>query len=210
MWVWFGTMVGIRALHELQRLSFFRKNIILFTALLLIYVPLAVLWRRKERIEFFEDKWGQLLKSLGWFLLVALMIFPLVEIGNHFYQGLVFHKHYVGGNFYQITNTIFFNLLLVALPEEFFFRGYFQTQLNRIWGRPYRLLGADFGKSLFFTSFLFALSHSLIQEQWWHFSIFFPALIFGWLREKTDAITASVLFHALSNVYSYWVIINYH
>lgn len=207
--VWLSTMLAIRLIHELSRVPVFREYVMLGTALTLIYVPVWILWRRKERVDFFETSFIQLLSSLGWFLLLAVAIFPLVEIANRFYQGRFFHLHYVGGNYRGLANTALFQLLLVALPEEFFFRGYMQVQLNRIWPKKWRLLGVPIGRSLFVTSLIFAFSHSLIHQQWWHFSIFFPALAFGWLREKTGAITASVLFHALCNIYSYWVMLNY-
>lgn len=209
LWVWFLTILAIRLFHELRRVSFINDNIMLLTGLVLIYVPLWVLWRRKERLDFFESSFHQLLKSLGWFLLLAAIVFPLIEVGNRFFQDFAFHRHYVGGNYRGMAQAALFQFLLVAIPEEFFYRGFLQVQFNRIWGRPWRLFGAPVGKSLFFTSFLFALSHSLITFQWWHFAIFFPSLAFGWLRERTGAITAGSLFHALSNVYSLWVALNY-
>jgi membrane protease YdiL (CAAX protease family) len=33
-------------------------------------------------------------------------------------------------------------------------------------------------------------------------AVFFPALLFGWLRARTGGIGASVCFHAICNVYS--------
>jgi len=207
--LWMATMLGIRLLHELSRFPVFRDYVMLGTALLLIYAPVWILWRRKERIDFFESSWGQLARSIGWFLLVSAVIFPLLEIANRYYQDWFLHRRYLGGNFKGLANAALFQLLLVALPEEFFFRGYMQYQFDRIWPKKWRLLGVRVGWSLVITSLIFAFSHSLIHRQWWHFSIFFPALVFGWLREKTNAITASILFHALSNVYSFWVMANY-
>jgi membrane protease YdiL (CAAX protease family) len=32
-------------------------------------------------------------------------------------------------------------------------------------------------------------------------AVFFPALLFGWLRARTGGIGASVVFHALCNLY---------
>ena len=209
LWVWFFTMVAIRLVHELQRIPAIAEYTMIFTAAILIYVPIWIFHRRKERVDFFEKDHIAFLKSLGWFLAVSIVIFPIMEIGNRYYQEIAFHKHYVGVNYKGILQFAFFQLVVIAIPEELFYRGYIQPQLNRIWGRPWRILGAPVGKSLFFTSFIFALSHSLIQLQWWHFSIFFPSLVFGWLRERTGAITAGSLFHALSNVFSYWVVHNY-
>ncbi len=209
LWVWFFTMLATRGLYELQRIRFFQENMMLFTGVLLIYVPIFVLWRRKERMDFFEASGPQLLRSLGWFLLLSAIVFPVIEAGNRWFQAEFFHRHYVGGNYQGLAKAALFHFLLVAIPEEFFYRGYMQTQFNRIWGRPFRLFGAPVGWALLFTSLLFALSHSMIVLRWWHFSIFFPSLAFGWLKERTGAITAGALFHALCNVYSFWVALNY-
>jgi len=202
-------MVGIRVCHELRRIPALSEYITIFTAVLLIYVPIWVLHRRKEKIDFFERTWGDLLKSLGWFVGVSVVIFPLLEILNRYFQQIAFHNHYVGGNYQGLAKFAFFHLIVVAIPEEIFYRGYLQYQLNRVWGRPRKFLGAPIGISLLLTSLLFAFSHSFIQLQWWHFSIFFPSLVFGWLRERTGSVTASSLFHALANTYSYWVALNY-
>ncbi len=209
LWVWFLTMVATRLLFELQRVRFFKENLALFTALLLIYVPLGVLWYRKEKLPFFDPSLNQFARSLGWFLLTALLVFPVIEFGNRYFLEIFFHQHYIGGHWRGISRVAFFHLFLIALPEEFFYRGFIQSQLNRVWGRPWKFLGAPIGKGLLITAFLFALSHSMIMLRWWHFSIFFPALVFGWLRERTNSITASALFQALCNVYSYWIVINY-
>ncbi|MFO1463190.1 MAG: type II CAAX endopeptidase family protein [bacterium] len=209
LWVWFFTMLALRGLYELQRIPFFRQNMMLFTGVLLIYVPVLVLWRRRERLDFFEETPSALGRSLFWFALLAAIVFPLLEIGNRWFQGRFFHLHYVGGSYQGLAKAALFQFLLVGIPEEFFYRGYLQTMLDRVWGRPWRLFGAQLGWALPVTSFLFALSHSLIVLRWWHFSIFFPSLAFGWLKEKTGSITAGALFHALSNVYSLWVAMNY-
>jgi len=209
LWVWFLAMLGIRILHELQRLPSISDYTVVFTAAILIYVPLGILWKRHERIAFFDQSWRQLSLSLFWFGAASVVIFPILELGNRFYQEAFFGLRYVGGNYSGLGKLAFFQLALIAIPEELFYRGYLQFQLDRVWGRPWKILGAPVGKSLLVTSLLFAFSHSLISLQWWHFSIFFPALVFGWLREKTGSITASVLFHACSNIYTYWIALNY-
>lgn len=209
LWVWFFTMVAIRGFHELQRIPALRDYTLVFTAAALIYIPIWIFYRRKERVGFFEPNLKTLGKSFLWFLIMCLAIFPILEVGNRFYQDIFFHRGFSGGNFRGLASFAFFQLVIVAIPEEIFYRGYMQLQFNRIWGRPWKLLGVPIGKGFWVTAVLFAFSHSLIQLQWWHFSIFFPGLVFGWLREKTGSITASALFHAASNCYSFWVMNNY-
>lgn len=203
-------MLAIRLFHELRRIPFFNENISLFTGIILIYAPVLLLMKTKEKLTFFEGSFRQVSKSLLWFGIAALIIFPPLELFNRYFQAYVFHLHYVGGNYQGLMQHALFQFLMVAIPEEFFYRGYLQAQFNKIWQKNYRFLGVPLGFGFIFTCFIFALSHSLITFQWWHFAIFFPALVFAWLREKTGAITAGALFHALSNIYSYWVILNYH
>lgn len=90
-------------------------------------------------------------------------------------------------------------LLVVALPEELFYRGFMQTAWSRAPGRSVRVLGADLGPGFLATQALFALGH-LVVLQPWRLGTFFPGLLFGWLRARTGGLAAPVLFHALSNL----------
>jgi membrane protease YdiL (CAAX protease family) len=92
-------------------------------------------------------------------------------------------------------------LLVVALPEELFYRGFMQTAWSktRAGGRTRRVLGAELGPGFLRTQLLFALGH-LVVLQPWRLATFFPGLLFGWLRARTGGLAAPVLFHALSNL----------
>ncbi|HEX7623627.1 MAG TPA: MXAN_2755 family glutamic-type intramembrane protease [Anaeromyxobacteraceae bacterium] len=92
-------------------------------------------------------------------------------------------------------------LLVVALPEELFYRGWMQTTWAATRpGRQVRVLGANLGAGFLATQALFAVGH-LVVLQAWRLGTFFPGLIFGWLRERTGGLAAPVLFHALSNLF---------
>lgn len=92
-------------------------------------------------------------------------------------------------------------LLVVALPEELFYRGWLQTSWRRaVPGRAWRILGADLGPGFLATQALFALGH-LATFQPWRLGTFFPGLLFGWLRERSGGLAASVALHALSNLF---------
>lgn len=92
-------------------------------------------------------------------------------------------------------------LLVVALPEELFYRGYLQTSWRRTNpSRRRRVLGADLGEGFVRTQLLFALGH-LITLQPWRVATFFPGLLFGWTRERTGSLAAPVVVHALSNLF---------
>jgi uncharacterized protein len=91
-------------------------------------------------------------------------------------------------------------LLVVALPEELFYRGWMQSRLRRLPGRSRRVLGADLGPGFLATQALFALGH-LATFQPWRLGTFLPGLLFGWLRERAGGLAAPVVLHALSNLF---------
>jgi membrane protease YdiL (CAAX protease family) len=92
-------------------------------------------------------------------------------------------------------------LLVVALPEEMFYRGFLQTGWARTApDRGVVVLGARLGAGFLSTQLLFALGH-LVVLQPWRLGTFFPGLLFGWLRERTGSVAAPVVLHALSNVF---------
>jgi membrane protease YdiL (CAAX protease family) len=91
-------------------------------------------------------------------------------------------------------------LLVVALPEELFYRGYLQTRLRQAYPQGRMFLGARLGPAFFITAVLFALGHLAIFQVW-RLAVFFPALLFGWLRERTGTVIGSSVFHAACNLY---------
>jgi CAAX protease family protein len=93
-------------------------------------------------------------------------------------------------------------LLVVAIPEELFFRGYLMERLEKVWPPTRRLLGAPVGWALIASSVLFALGHLLVIPNPQRLAVFFPALVFGWMRARTGSIAAGAAFHALCNVLS--------
>jgi hypothetical protein len=101
------------------------------------------------------------------------------------------------------------NLAAVALPEEVFYRGYVQGRLAFLFRRRFHLLGADIGGHVFAASALFALSHLVTVPAPFRLAVFFPGLLFGWLRERTGSIVAPALLHAASNVLLE-VLVRYH
>jgi membrane protease YdiL (CAAX protease family) len=92
-------------------------------------------------------------------------------------------------------------LLVVALPEELFYRGFVQTAWARTAPeRGVTVLGARLGAGFLWTQVLFAAGH-LVVLQPWRLGTFFPGLLFGWLRERTGGLAAPVVLHALSNLF---------
>ena len=92
-------------------------------------------------------------------------------------------------------------LLVVALPEELFYRGWMQAAWARTApDRGVNVLGARLGAGFLWTQVLFAVGH-LVVLQPWRLATFFPGLLFGWVRARTGSVAAPIVVHALSNVF---------
>ena len=94
--------------------------------------------------------------------------------------------------------------LLVALPEEVFYRGFIQTRLEQAFearGSTASWLG--FTPAIFWTSVLFGIGHLVVPVGGAivanRMAVFFPSLLFGWLRRRTDSVLAPTIYHAFSN-----------
>ena len=58
------------------------------------------------------------------------------------------------------------------------------------------------GPGILAASAIFALGHIATIHAPARLAVFFPALVFGWLRARTGGIGASIAYHALCNVFS--------
>lgn len=205
-----ATVMGlVRVLYELGKFPRLAPYLPAAVAILLLYAALLHAWARHEPADYFDRTLGAGLRSLKIFLLVTALVIPVFLVANHFWQQWVVKTAYAPRMIPSLSVVLVNQIFLVALPEEIFFRGWLQNRLNKVFVKKWRCLGVSVGWGWPATAFLFAFAHSLILFQWWHFSIFFPALLFGWLREQTGSINAPTFFHAASNVAAAWIAVSY-
>ena len=194
-----------RVLHSFVQFPFVQTYLSTIVALLFLYGPVVVLRWRGRNVDFLDREKKHFFVSFLWAAGTILIVFPPYMGVAHLWMKFVWgFQRFVSAGFPDFWNFMAYQFLLVALPEEFFFRGYFQTTLNRVFGQPWKILGTPLGWSWILTAVVFAFAHSVISLQWWHFSIFFPALLFGYLRERTGTITAPIILHAFSNIFIDW------
>jgi membrane protease YdiL (CAAX protease family) len=93
-------------------------------------------------------------------------------------------------------------ILVVAVPEEVFFRGYLMSRFEERWPSRRRLLGAAVGWPLLLSSLLFAFGHFAVDLAPARLAVFFPALVFGLMRNRSGSVAPAAIFHALCNVLS--------
>ena len=172
-------------------------------------------FRLDEEIVLPRAFWGAFLRAGKVTALLMLVIYPVFLLGNHIWQ--LHLLPWCGENLSfvpalrrspsldlgrwpsNLANLALYQLICVGYAEEFFYRGYMQTRLEQVFPKKWRVLGAELGGGFWVTVILFTLGHLLVSAQWWQPFIFFPALIFGWLRARTGNILAGTIFHGLAN-----------
>ena len=146
------------------------------------------------------------LTALGWLLLLGVLVFPLFWLGYYWWMRWVgaisHHAHFILRWPKSVVDELAGQVVVIALPEEAFFRGYLQTALDRAWPPRWRILGAQLGPGWLVASAIFAVGHVLTIRHPARLAVFFPALVFGWLRARTGGVGASVAFHASCNLLS--------
>lgn len=108
-----------------------------------------------------------------------------------------------------IPLSLLIQLLLVALPEEFFYRGFLQGRLNAVWTRRWHLGPFHTSAPILVTSAAFALGHFAIGFDPRRLAVFFPSLAFGWLRDRTGGLVAPVVYHAACNLLVELAVVHY-
>lgn len=174
--------------------------------LLFIYAPVLVCrmrgtdsWSYRLSIPAFRD-------LAAWFAALRLTAVVVVAIGApflvgyHLYQTRLFGAVPGSGLPDDVVTLVAYQIFFVAIPEEFFYRGYFQTRLNEIFPRRWLVFGTPLGWGAVLASVFFAFGHSLVEVQWWHFATFFPGLAFAWMRERSGGVVAGAFFHAVCNI----------
>lgn len=88
----------------------------------------------------------------------------------------------------------------IALPEELFFRGYLQGRLAQALPAGPRILGATLGPAALLANLAFALVHLVAVPSAHRLLVFFPGLLFAWLRARSGSAVAAAVCHACCNL----------
>jgi membrane protease YdiL (CAAX protease family) len=132
---------------------------------------------------------------------IAGVVFPLYAVGYYWWSQPT--RDFSLTLPPAITSLILAQLVVVALPEEAFFRGYLQTALSDRESNRARVLGVELAPwAWVLQAVLFAVIHFIVQPHPARLAVFFPALLFGWTRAWRGGIGAAFALHAMSNLYS--------
>ncbi|MBI4950429.1 MAG: CPBP family intramembrane metalloprotease [Myxococcales bacterium] len=138
--------------------------------------------------------------ALGWALGLAALTFPPFFFGFRLFWHVEGPFRFAAAS--GVLDEAAGQLLVVALPEEAFFRGFLQTALDRAWRPRVRILGAELGLGYLLSAAIFAAGHFFTLPSPARLAVFFPALAFGWLRARTGGIGAGFVYHALCNLFA--------
>lgn len=173
---------------------------------LYVYLPLIPIQIFKLDLRDFGLRLESLGQSLWRLIMVSLIVLPATALAF-----ALLEPGWDPGIDFPFIPTVWDQLLCVAFPEEFFFRGYAQARLDRGWGRRWSVLGARVGPGLLVANALFALIHPLFMGpmnpgSWLRLDVFFPGLIFGWLRNRSESLFEPLIFHAICNLFLFSIV----
>jgi CAAX protease family protein len=196
------------------------NNLPALVAVTFLYLPVWIAWREGNDLSRFGVRFRPLRRQLAFALLVPAVVFPLFLVGFVlFHQALCGHAvgptgatgpcagfrgwsglaHLRGPD--GLAAAIFTQVVVVAIPEELFFRGYLLARLEQAFPPRLRVLGGGLGAALALQALLFALGHVLVDGNLARLAVFFPGLLFGWTRSATGSILPGVAIHAAANLY---------
>ena len=191
-----------------------------FVSLLFLYVPMFVADRRREELEDYGFRPEPVARGLVIAGVCIAIIFPVFAAGYFgFYEiacksELLAHlvprgmcARYGGWGHahapamtWSLANFCVVQLVVVALPEELFFRGMLLHLLEKRFPPKRRILGGGVGWALVISAAAFALIHLPREGDPRALATFFPGLLFGWMRSATGSILASTVTHGCSNI----------
>lgn len=128
-------------------------------------------------------------------VLVVLILFPII-------LGL-----FLGKLTLDVVSTVFWQVVFSGFGEELFYRGYIQSRINQEFGRPWQVMGVNFGPGLIIAALIYGISHALNSYNpsigqyslawWWGLWTIVGGFFFGLIREKTSSIIAPGLAHGV-------------
>jgi membrane protease YdiL (CAAX protease family) len=221
LWTWLAVAILVTALVQidvtLPAIGHLGSALI---AVVFLYAPMIVGKRRGEDLIDYGFVVGPLRKGLALAGVAILIIFPIFVVGYFaFYEigcdqevlrdlvprgmcgryGGIEHVH-APALTWSLAEFCAVQIVVVALPEELFFRGFLLGLLERRFPPKRRILGGGVGIALVISAAAFAIIHLPKDGDPRALATFFPGLLFGWMRSATGSIMASTIAHAGSNI----------
>ena len=134
---------------------------------------------------------------------------PIIMMTMVWAPALFFIFYFFYGHRVPTWEAFFYNLTMPGISEELLYRGIFLTILNRIFTVRWKFLKADIGWGLIIVTVLYALVNAVRLRDIASFQVTFDSIIFlftifsgfifGYVKEKTGNLFASMACHNLWN-----------
>ena len=208
MAVWAAVLLGLAAATALGlAIPFVSRLTGALAVAAFLYVPMRFLERRGQDARDAGWRFDRLGRDLAWSLGACAVVLPLFTAAFWLFPAWLFRLPAAlqdllapyaahGAPNLRVPFTLDFagqvaGNAAVAFSEEFFYRGYLSLRFEeRLRPVPSALLAAA----------LFALGHLLTPAPF-RLAVFFPALLFAFLRNRTGTIVGAALCHFLCNVW---------
>jgi hypothetical protein len=198
-------------------------------SVLFLYAPMIVLGRRQEDLYDYGFRAEPIRRGVVTASVVMAIVFPLFVGGYLVFYEVACHSkllahlvprgmcaqyggldawHWPRWSWSLDTEQpkvlsagfVLVQMLVVALPEELFFRGFLLGLLEKRFPPKRRVLGGGVGLALVLSALAFAIIHIPKEGDPRNLATFFPGLVFGWMRSATGSILASTVTHGASNI----------
>lgn len=201
-----------------QAVPLVRRNLGGLVALVFLGIAIHLLDRGREPLARYGIHWKPLGRGLAWGLGAAVLVLGLFLVGYHLYFDAVCAggqtwlgslgrpcARWAGGDVRPslppgFGEQVLAQILVVAIPEEIFYRGYLLGRLELALPARRTLWGVPVGAALLLHAALFGLGHFLMDFNPLRLGVAIPALAFAFLRHKGGSIVAPVIFHAAANL----------
>jgi membrane protease YdiL (CAAX protease family) len=199
-------------LFHLQAVGFVRQNLHALVAATFLFLPQLAL-RKRGDLEAYGLRARPVALGCRLVAIFVLGILPAFALGfwlwNRWACGHV--PKWVPGSCWHVLHPglrlpdglammALAQVVVVALPEELFFRGYLMGRLEDALPPTRKILGAPLGWAWLLQAALFGLGHFLVTFSPGMLTRAIPGLLFGWLFARTRSILAGTLFHAACNI----------
>lgn len=187
--------------------DFFHQYLHTLVGAMFVAIPMALLLLRHESFDDYGLPPQPILREVLFALVVAALIFPPFLLAFLVWWG--FDRDFTFVLPAGFWNAALANLVIVALPEEVFYRGYLMGRLDLLLKGRVTILGAPVGWPVVLAAAMFSVGHYVVTFDPQRLAVFFPALVFGWIRARRGSITAAIVFHALCNIYMDFLLLGF-
>ena len=142
---------------------------------------------------------------------IILVTFPPFAVAHHYFQQWMYGRTLEFDLQLppEFLPFVVYQFLLVALPEELFYRGFMFGALEKYWPNQTLILGIPVGRAAIVSAVFFALAHFVGEYNFLRLGPFFPAFLFGYLRLRSGSIFGALVLHAWSNIFSQILFVSY-